>query len=154
MTADGARPAGRRGRGQSAMGNLFGRKKQSRVTEQDRAVLVSEGRGREQAGRRAGAAARAGSGARGPGRGRCSGPGPGVGTLPSAAWPAGLVDSFLGSRRTPTLVSGDAWAAPRGRVVRLCPSTKTRLRDTFRNSDLAGTSWARAALSPFASPTL
>lgn len=39
--------AGRRG---ATMGNLFGRKKQSRVTEQDRAILV---RGRRRAGGRA-----------------------------------------------------------------------------------------------------
>lgn len=56
------RPRGRRGgaaggaAGRGAMGNLFGRKKQSRVTEQDKAVLVRAGPRGDGGGQRAGAA--------------------------------------------------------------------------------------------------
>lgn len=60
----GGAPGATRGRGRSgggAMGNLFGRKRRSRVTEQDKAVLVSAGSGPP---RRRG------------GGGRCPGPDP------------------------------------------------------------------------------
>lgn len=136
--ADGARPAGGRGRGRSAMGNLFGRKKQSRVTEQDRAILVRGRRARARVGRDASLLGA------GPGRGDTSvcGPARGSGRF------------ILGVKEDTDPRFGGAWAAPRGRVVTLCPSTRTRLRDTFLNSDPTGTSWARAALRPFASPAL
>lgn len=105
-TGLGRRAGGRRRRGRSAMGNLFGRKKQSRVTEQDKAVLVRPGarawgaRGARPGHRRGGAASRP---ARRPARGGSAArPGSRAGVAAVRAWAEERAPRGVGAGRGDT----------------------------------------------------